>query len=140
SKEARTLTVPCAGYVLHPVQAASVDPVVQGSAYDAGTCTVSVPGRTAAVFWERRPVSEQLTLLIGEIDELVASGVLNHGQGNALRVKLENARSKLLSDKAASQIQAFINQVQDLAADGILTAEQAAALIRDAEEALADLG
>ncbi|MFL6289628.1 MAG: pullulanase-type alpha-1,6-glucosidase, partial [Thermoanaerobaculia bacterium] len=143
SKEARTLAVPCAGYVLHPVQTASVDPVVQGSAYNAGTCTVSVPGRAAAVFWERRPVAEQLTLLIGEVNELVASGVLNHGQGNALRTKLENARSKLLAGKtgpAASLIEAFIDQVEDLAAQGILTADQAAALIHDAEEALADLG
>jgi hypothetical protein len=92
------------------------------------------------VFWERRPVDEQLTLLIGEVNELVAAGVLNAGQGNALRTKLENARTKLPSSKAASQIQAFINQVQDLAADGTLTAEQAAALIPDAEAALADLG
>ena len=143
SKEARTLEVPCAGYVLHPVQAASADTVVRGSGYNAGTCTVSVPGRTASVFWERRPVDEQLTLLIGEVNELVSAGVLNHGQGNALRTKLENARGKLLSGKtgpAASMIEAFIQQVQDLAANGILTAEQAAALIHDAQAAIADLG
>jgi pullulanase len=52
SKETRELAVPCAGWELHPVQTASADPVVRGSAYDAATCTVSVPGRTAAVFWE----------------------------------------------------------------------------------------
>ncbi|HEX5716130.1 MAG TPA: pullulanase-type alpha-1,6-glucosidase [Thermoanaerobaculia bacterium] len=55
SKDARELAVPCAAFVLHPVQAASADPVVRGSGYDMGTCTVSVPGRTAAVFWDRRP-------------------------------------------------------------------------------------
>lgn len=36
------------GYVLHPVQAASVDPVVRGAGFAAGVFTV--PGRTAAVF------------------------------------------------------------------------------------------
>jgi pullulanase/glycogen debranching enzyme len=60
SKQPRMLAVPCAAFVLHPVQAASADPVVRGSGYDMVTCTVSVPGRTAAVFWERRPVDEQL--------------------------------------------------------------------------------
>ncbi|MFP5287916.1 MAG: pullulanase-type alpha-1,6-glucosidase, partial [Thermoanaerobaculia bacterium] len=55
SKEARELAAPCAAFVLHPAQAASADPVVRGAAYDRSTCTVSVPGRTAAVFWERRP-------------------------------------------------------------------------------------
>ena len=38
------------GFELHPVQAASVDPVVQAAAFDAPTGTFSVPGRTAAVF------------------------------------------------------------------------------------------
>ena len=143
SRDLRQLAAPCAAFVLHPVQAASADPVVRGSGYDAGTCTVSVPGRTASVFWERRPVDEQLTLLIGEVNKLVAAGVLNHGQGNALRSKLENARSQFLSGNggpAGNGIQAFIHQIEDLAAGGILTAEQAAALIHDAEAAAADLG
>ncbi|GGI09630.1 pullulanase-type alpha-1,6-glucosidase [Egicoccus halophilus] len=35
---------------LHPVQAASTDPVVRSSAYDAATRTFSVPARTTAVF------------------------------------------------------------------------------------------
>jgi pullulanase-type alpha-1,6-glucosidase len=35
---------------LHPVQAASADPVVRESAYDAATGTLTVPARTVAVF------------------------------------------------------------------------------------------
>lgn len=35
---------------LHPVQAASADPVVQGAAFDADSGTFSVPGMTTAVF------------------------------------------------------------------------------------------
>ena len=51
SPEPRSLRLPEeAGktYVLHPVQAASVGPVVRGAGFAAGVFTV--PGRTAAVF------------------------------------------------------------------------------------------
>jgi pullulanase-type alpha-1,6-glucosidase len=37
-------------FELHPVQLESFDEVVKGSAYDPGTGTFTVPGRTAAVF------------------------------------------------------------------------------------------
>lgn len=43
------LAVP--GLVLHPVQRASDDPVLRGASVDAGAGAVTVPGRTAAVFW-----------------------------------------------------------------------------------------
>ena len=36
--------------VLHPVQAAGGDPVVKQSGFDAATGTLTVPGRTVAVF------------------------------------------------------------------------------------------
>lgn len=35
---------------LHPVQAASTDPIVQGSAYDSASGTFTIPARTTAVF------------------------------------------------------------------------------------------
>ncbi|MET7454016.1 pullulanase-type alpha-1,6-glucosidase [Streptomyces sp. NPDC005574] len=38
------------GYRLHPVQAAGADPVVRSAAYDRGSGTFTVPGRTVAVF------------------------------------------------------------------------------------------
>ena len=40
-------------YGLHPVQAAGADATVRKSAYDAGTGTFTVPGRTVAVFSRR---------------------------------------------------------------------------------------
>jgi pullulanase-type alpha-1,6-glucosidase len=40
------------GFALHPVLAASADPVVQGSTFDPATGTFTVPGRTTAVFVE----------------------------------------------------------------------------------------
>ena len=39
-----------AAFELHPIQAASVDPVVQTAAFDAAAGAFSVPGRTVAVF------------------------------------------------------------------------------------------
>ncbi len=39
-----------AGMMLHPVQAASADPVVRSAAFDSGTGTFTVPARTTAVF------------------------------------------------------------------------------------------
>ena len=142
SKEARELAIPCAAFVLHPVQAASADPVVRGSAFNLSTCTVSVPGRTASVFWERRPVDEQLDLLIREVGKLATSGVINWSQARSLIAKLENAQRQVRSGKpvpARNMLKAFISQVEDLAADGILTAEQAAALIHDAEAVMAEI-
>jgi pullulanase-type alpha-1,6-glucosidase len=50
----RQVQLPCMGLELHPVQAASADPVARTSTCDPETCTCTVPGRTAAVFWERR--------------------------------------------------------------------------------------
>ncbi|MBB5132050.1 pullulanase-type alpha-1,6-glucosidase [Thermocatellispora tengchongensis] len=49
-----------ADVALHPVQAASADPVVRRSAFDAGTGTFTVPPRTVAVFVQswRSPGSE----------------------------------------------------------------------------------
>ena len=71
------------------------------------------------------------------MEDLVDAGVLNGGQGNALISKLVNAQARLgkgQSNAAVNQLQAFINQVEDFVADGILTAEQGAALIAAAED------
>jgi hypothetical protein len=129
---------PCSGFRLHPVQAASSDARTRLSTYDPATCNFTVPGRTAAVFWERRPVDEQLYLLSGVVAGLVSDGTLNAGQGRSLQGKLENARRQVQAGKTTSaknMLQAFINEVKAL-----LPADQAAALLADAEAALADLG
>jgi hypothetical protein len=74
--------------------------------------------------------------LIGDVQELVAAGLLNHGQGNALTVKLQAAIQKMNQGNynAAINIRnAFINQVNAFYNSGILTEEQATALIASAE-------
>jgi pullulanase len=139
----RQVQIPCAGLRLHPVQAASADPVVRTSTYNPATCAFTVPGRTASVFWERRPAAEQIYLLDGVVAGLVSDGTLSAGQGRSLQAKLDTARRQLQAGKtvpAKQLLQAFINEVKDLRNTGVLSPEQAAALIADAEAALADLG
>jgi ribosomal protein L14 len=70
--------------------------------------------------------------VIGKIEDLVAAGVLNQGQGNALIVKLDGAQKKLdkgQTKAAINQLRAFINQVNAFISAGILTPVQGQALI-----------
>jgi pullulanase len=122
---------------LHPVQASSTDPIVGLSAFDIATGTFSVPGRTTAVFVGPRSASEQIDLLIDDVEALIADGVLNRGQGNALLSKLWNIRRKIARGRinaALGQLGAFINQVEGFVQAGILTEEQGAALIAAAQD------
>ncbi|MBW3540365.1 MAG: hypothetical protein KY476_08850 [Planctomycetes bacterium] len=78
--------------------------------------------------------------IIADVQALVAGGVLNHGQGNALLVKVQAAIQQLDNDNEApaiNQLQAFINQVNDFIGSGILTAAQGQPLI-DAAQAVID--
>ena len=132
--------VPAAGGLdlrLHPVQAGSSDPIVGLSAFDIATGAFSVPGRTTAVFVGQRSASEQIDLLIDDVEELIAAGVLNRGQGNALLSKLWNIRRKIARGKinaALGQLGAFVNQVEGFVRAGILTEEQGAVLIAAAQD------
>ena len=123
--------------VLHPRQVASSDPVAR-TASVSPSGAFSIPARTAAVFWAHRPAMEQIQLLIQDVDALEAAGVVNGGQANALRAKLEAALQQAERDNdnaAAHQLGAFLNQVR-----AILTAEEAEALIANAELAVEELG
>jgi pullulanase len=50
---------------LHPLQAASVDSVVQQAAFDPATGTLSIPGRTTAVFVLKQTIAEPTATPIG---------------------------------------------------------------------------
>jgi pullulanase len=134
---------PCAPLRLHPSLAHSQDLATRSSTYDAATCTFSVQGRTTAVFWQVRPFGQQMLLLEGDIQGLVEQGVLNAGQGNALLAKLRAARQQAErgnTEAASNQIGAFLDQVEDFVAGGILSPEQGEALTEAARgllEALA---
>jgi pullulanase/glycogen debranching enzyme len=55
----QSIEVPgAAGFILHPVQAASADPVVRAASFTEATATFSVPGRTSAVFWKPQAMDQ----------------------------------------------------------------------------------
>jgi hypothetical protein len=127
---------------LHPIQAASSDPVVRTAKFTAASNTFTVPARTAAVFVSPRPAAERITLLEGDVSALVAEGALNAGQGNALRAKLSAAGQHLAHGNvgaARNSLDAFIHQVEAFEHAGILTGEQAGALEGEAREVMAML-
>jgi hypothetical protein len=81
-------------------------------------------------------------LLVDEVETLVAAGVLNKGQGNALVAKLEAAIKKLQEgdvNAAANQLQAFINQVNALINGGVLSLAQGEALIDSADAVITQI-
>lgn len=128
---------------LHPILEESADPVVRTAAFDDGTGTFSVPARTTAVFLVERPASEQIELLIGDIDALEADGGLSSQAAEALRRKLEHVVRKLergLDQAAAGQLGAFLNQVNAFEQRGELAPEDAAALREAGLSALAAIG
>ena len=105
---------------LHPIQMASRDGIVKTSSFSMGT--FSVPGRTAAVFWERRPLDAQIALLEGDVDRLA-------GGSNSLKSKLEAAIDAFRRGNmkaAANQLGAFANEVDAMQRSGRLSAESAA--------------
>jgi pullulanase-type alpha-1,6-glucosidase len=121
-------------FVLNLVQFDSVDPVVKTSTFDRDTGTFTVPARTTAVFGFAP--QELIRSLIDEIEALRKAGVLNNGQANSLVVKLENAIKNLDKDKpktALNNLNAFMNQVQSLVDEGVLTPEEGQSLNAAAE-------
>lgn len=96
---------------------------------------------------------EQIVILIIQIDDLVDSGILTGGQGNALSAKLKAALIKLDQSNALNAnfdavlknlgqgkpnvavniLNAFINQVLSLIDDGVLTFDEGEVLINAAD-------
>ena len=128
--------------VLHPFQAFSPDALERTSTFNRTTGTFSVPGRTAAVFWSYRPVTEQIDLLIQDIMNLQTAGQITSGRATALKAKLNAARQQADHGNkvpAASQLGAFILQVNTFAKQGFLPQEAADALTENATQATVTL-
>jgi pullulanase-type alpha-1,6-glucosidase len=123
-------------FVLHPVQRASHDPIVRTASFEGGSGTFSVPARTAAVFWTVRPLEERIRRQEADVDGLIGRGVLDAGQRHALEAKLEAALGHVArgNDGAAiNQLRAFVAQARAFANAGVLSAEEAASLIGEAQ-------
>jgi pullulanase-type alpha-1,6-glucosidase len=103
--------------VLHPLQAASTDPVVRTARFAKATGSFSVPARTAAVFVANRPPADQTALLRGDVQALVASGALKKGEGTALSAILSSAERQMrLSNLRVARVElgAFVLAVEAL--------------------------
>ena len=77
-----------------------------------------------------------LLLLLNQIENLIAEGTLNNGQGNALISKVEGAIAMIENgnlNAAVNKLQAFINQVEDFIDTGILTTAEGETLIEAAQ-------
>jgi pullulanase-type alpha-1,6-glucosidase len=128
---------------LHPAQVASNDAIVRGSVFDMTTGSFDVAGRTTAVFVVERDPIAQIDVIIDTIEDLLADGAVNGGQANSLIRKLENVQSRIDRGRvnaAINQLHAFINQVSDFVAIGVLSIAQGDALIAAAGNVIADLG
>jgi hypothetical protein len=87
--------------------------------------------------------TQEVTRLETQVKTLVNSGVLNGAQGQGLLSKLSTAKDALRNNKkgtACSTLQAFINQVTDLRANGVLTPAQAQVLITGATNLRTEVG
>ena len=126
-------------FSLHPIQQASMDPIVRASSFDAGSSTFSVPARTAAVFVELRPAVDQLNLLIGDVNVLQSDGKLTPSQALLLRISLQQAIAHLQNGRenpAVLKINTFILVVQVYRVVGILNGDDADRLVDAASDAI----
>jgi polar amino acid transport system substrate-binding protein len=86
------------------------------------------------------PIEQRLAFLQHHVARLVTNGVLDHGQGNALAVKLQGALDKLAvgeTEAAMNKVAAFINQVDAFRNAGILSEAQSASLLEIARDVVA---
>jgi pullulanase/glycogen debranching enzyme len=130
-------------FVLHPALKTSHDPVVRTAAYDRDSGAFTVPARTAAVFWTRRPLRARIALLKAEVDGLVGRGMLGADPGVRLGARLDAALARLErgGDAAAvSQLRAFAKEARAFVKADALSAEQGAALAGEAESIVDQAG
>ena len=87
--------------MLHPVQGASVDPVVKTATYDAGNGKFTVPARTTAVWVEKQLAADALVTFPGSYPE--AAGLGGNWAPDNQNIKASDANNdsvwKFVTDK-----------------------------------------
>ena len=94
------------------------------------------------VFEYAAPPSVAIPSMLAYVNSLLSQGVLNAGQANSLTKQLQQISKLISSGKvngAVSNLTSFIANVSDLAASGVLTQAQSAALIASANSLIATL-
>ncbi|KAA3661802.1 MAG: DUF3372 domain-containing protein [Chloroflexi bacterium] len=125
--------------VLHPVLADSLDAVVKTSSFDAAAGTVTVPGRTTAVFVEQIPVTEQIDLLIDKMEQLYQDGEMRWADYRLLKLRLQLTKRFLERGRehvAIRQLNIFNRHVNLLVRWDRLDAAIGAELVEDANAIL----
>jgi hypothetical protein len=87
-------------------------------------------------------VRQAIGEIVTEVEDLIADGGLNRGQGKALLNKLDSVFKKLDQGNTASatdKLQAFIDQVDSFIAQGILATAEGQALIDAVSEIMAGI-
>lgn len=126
-------------FMLHPILKSSDDSIVAGASFDKSAGWFNIPGRSTAVFVDRRPLNAQLHLLINDIDRLMSEEVLNHRQAKVLKEKLEKAQYEFSLGKnksVAGQLKNFSKGVTVLTHKGVLEEQQETQLITSANTIL----
>lgn len=125
-----------------------------------GTSTLAV-ARATVLFSEILPAgpiepSARIETILSNLDSLSSLGVLNQGQSNSLKVKLDDALGQLAQNPqiaigslraandqkpslAINRLRSFINQVSSLVSDGVLSAAQGQVLIENARRVIDQL-
>jgi len=145
-----TWTAPGVGPAGGDLRTLLADPTVSGTLY-AGTQGGIYLSTDSAATWSLSfavsgldtfasgPIATPLNtlpVLINTVQNLGSAGQLNGGQVNALLQKLQDALSRIQSDKtnvACNHLNAFVNQVAALVQGGVLTSAQGTELIQQAQ-------
>lgn len=107
----------------------------------AGAAKFSLAGGLSVKLTVLTP-QQETEVIINSVNTLSSQGVVNGGQANSLLVKLQHAIARLnAGNKAAAigNLNAFIGEVNDLLASGVLTPSQAASLVSAAQGVVAAL-
>ena len=100
-------------------------------------------GETATAEFYGLTAEQRMSYLANAVDEFVQQGVLTDKNGRQLSARLERAQLRFDGGRfpqAVKQLAGFVRKVESYVRSGILTAEQAAPLVQNAESLIAQFG
>ena len=106
-----------------------------------GGSSQTASGQFHATVWTVATPAQATGALIDQVQGLVSAGVLNHGQGQSLTAKLNAALTRMSTNPctAIHVLNAFVKEVNDYIATGLLMAAQGQPLLDSATAIIAQL-